>query len=242
VVEAVDAILAPASSLRGVRVVVSAGPTYEDFDPVRYVGNRSSGRMGIAIAAAAARRGAATTLVLGPTTVAVPEGIDVVRVRSAAEMHAAVMAHAADAAIVVMSAAVADYTFAGGAATRKVPKDQDTLELRLVRTRDILADLGRRRGDDRLPVIVGFAAETEDVVARARAKRAAKRADLIVANDVSRADAGFEVETNAATFVTADGAEDVPLMSKPALAARLLDRVEAMLEERRRRVPAAPSA
>jgi phosphopantothenoylcysteine decarboxylase/phosphopantothenate--cysteine ligase len=131
-----------------------------------------------------------------------------------------------------MAAAVADYTFEAGAAPQKLPKDRDRLELTLVRTRDILAELGRWRGDRVLPIVVGFAAETHDVVARALAKRAAKRADLIVANDVSRADAGFEVPTNAATLVTAEGAEDLPLMSKEALAGRLLDRVEALLEAR----------
>ncbi len=197
--------------------------------------------MGMAIAAEAAARGATTTLVLGPTAVEVPSGIEVVRVRSAAEMHAAMLARAPEADAIVMSAAVADYTFAGGAATQKLPKERDTLDLTLVRTRDILADLGRWRGDRALPVLVGFAAETTDVVARAQAKRAAKRADLIVANDVSRSDAGFDVETNAATFVAADGVEDVPLMAKSALAARLLDRIEALLEARRDQGAAAPA-
>lgn len=241
IVEAAHAILAPRQGLAGQRVLVSGGPTYEDFDPVRYVGNRSSGRMGIAIAAEAAARGATTTLVLGPTSVEVPSGIEVVRVRSAAAMHAAMLARAPEAHAIVMSAAVADYTFAGGAAPQKLPKERDTLDLTLVRTRDILADLGRWRGDRALPVLVGFAAETTDVVARAQAKRAAKRADLIVANDVSRADAGFDVETNAATFVAADGVEDVSLMAKSALASRLLDRIQALLEARREPGAAAPA-
>jgi phosphopantothenoylcysteine decarboxylase/phosphopantothenate--cysteine ligase len=214
-------------------VLVSAGPTFEDFDPVRFVGNRSSGKMGIAIAVEAARRGAVTTLVLGPSAIEPPPDVHVVRVRSAADMHAAMLARAGDADVIVMSAAVADYTFESGPARQKLPKDRDTLELRLVRTRDILADLGRWRGDRALPLIVGFAAETHDVVARALAKRAAKRADLIVANDVSRADGGFEVDTNAATFITAGGAEDVPLMSKSALAAQLCDRIQLLLDARR---------
>ncbi len=241
IVEAAQAILGPRQDLAGQRVLVSAGPTYEDFDPVRYVGNRSSGRMGIAIAAEAAARGAATSLVLGPTSLSAPSGIDVVRVRSAAEMHAAMLARAPEADVIVMSAAVADYTFAGGAASQKLPKERDTLELSLVRTRDILADLGRWRGHRAHPIIVGFAAETTDVVARAQAKRAAKGADLIVANDVSRADAGFDVDTNAATFVTADGTEEVPLMTKAALASRLLDRVRLLLDARQQPASALPS-
>jgi phosphopantothenoylcysteine decarboxylase/phosphopantothenate--cysteine ligase len=148
-------------------------------------------------------------------------------------MHEAVMSRAASADAIIMAAAVADYTFAGGAASQKTPKDRDTLQLTLVRTKDILADLGRWRGRRPLPVLVGFAAETHDVIARARAKRSAKGADLMVANDVLRADAGFEVETNAATFVTESDAEDVPLMSKDALAARILDRIQQILETRR---------
>ncbi|MGE3844272.1 MAG: bifunctional phosphopantothenoylcysteine decarboxylase/phosphopantothenate--cysteine ligase CoaBC [Vicinamibacterales bacterium] len=238
VVDAAEAILSGRrKTMEDVRVVVSAGPTYEDFDPVRYVGNRSSGRMGIAIATEARKRGARVTLVLGPTSVVVPTEVDVVHVRSAADMHAAMMAHAPQAEIIVMAAAVADYTFEGGPAAQKLPKERHTLQLQLVRTKDILAELGRWRADRPLPVIVGFAAETHDVVARALAKRAAKRADVIVANDVSRHDAGFEVDTNAATLITEDGAEDVPLMSKSALAATLLDRVETLLAERRSAIP-----
>lgn len=239
VVAAADLLLGGGrTTLDGQRVLVSAGPTYEDFDPVRYVGNRSSGRMGIAIAAEASRRGAKATLVLGPTSVDVPPQVEVINVRSAAEMHAAMMVRAPHADVIVMAAAVADYTFEGGPAAQKLPKDHDSLQLRLVRTKDILADLGRWRGDRTLPLIVGFAAETHDVVARALAKRAAKRADVIVANDVSRRDAGFEVETNAATFITEDGAEDLPLMSKDALAGQLLDRIEGLLAERRKALPA----
>lgn len=231
IVAAAVAVLQPAQSLAGRTLLVSAGPTYEDLDPVRYLGNRSSGRMGMAIAEEAARRGARVVLVLGPTTVAPPGGVQVVRVRSAAEMHHAVFAEAERADAIVMAAAVADYTPAGGAAAQKVAKEEGDLGLRLVRTRDILADLGAWRGDRRRPVLVGFAAETTDVVAKARAKLARKRADLIVANDVSRADAGFEVATNAATLVAADGEQDVPLQAKSAVAARILDQVQTLLEE-----------
>jgi phosphopantothenoylcysteine decarboxylase/phosphopantothenate--cysteine ligase len=233
IVAATDAVLHPATTLRGRHVVVSAGPTFEDFDPVRFVGNRSSGRMGLAIAAEAIHRGARATIVLGPTMVPPPEQAEIVRVRSAADMHAAMLDQARDADVVIMAAAVADYTFQGGPASQKLPKDRDTLQLTLTRTRDILVELGRWRGDRELPVLVGFAAETHDVVARGLAKRAAKRVDLIVANDVSRPDAGFEVDQNAATFITEEGAEDVPRMSKAALAGRLLDRVEGLLADRR---------
>jgi phosphopantothenoylcysteine decarboxylase/phosphopantothenate--cysteine ligase len=233
IVAAADALLTPDSRLRGHRVLVSAGPTYEDFDPVRYVGNRSSGRMGVAIAEEALRRGARTTLVLGPSSLEVPPRVDLVRVRSAEDMHLAMMTRAAEADAIVMAAAVADYTFAGGPAGQKVPKERDTLQLTLTRTKDILAELGRWRGERALPILVGFAAETHDVVARALAKRAAKRVDIIVANDVSRSDAGFEVEDNAATFISDEGVDSLPLMSKSALAGRLLDRITTLLEQRK---------
>jgi phosphopantothenoylcysteine decarboxylase/phosphopantothenate--cysteine ligase len=221
---------APRGPLHGRRVVVTAGPTFEDIDPVRFIGNRSSGRMGYAIAAEAAARGAATTLITGPTALPVPEVSDVVKVRSAGEMHDAVMRASGGADVIVMAAAVADFT-PSAAEPRKIAKGPpaDGLTLTLVRTRDILADLGRERGDGGWPVLVGFAAETHDTIAHARAKLAAKRADLIVANDVSRADAGFDVDTNAVTLVSRDGEVDVPLGLKAAVAARILDRVEALL-------------
>lgn len=229
IVAAARALLEGGRPLEGRRVVVSAGPTYEDLDPVRYIGNRSSGRMGLAVARRASQLGASVTVVLGPTAVAVPDGLDVVRVRSARQMHDALLAATKDADAVVMAAAVADYALAGGAAAQKVKKQDADLSLTLERTPDILADLGRRRGDAARPVLVGFAAETEDLLAHASAKLAAKHVDLIVANDVSRTDAGFEVETNQATFVTAGGHEAHPLEHKDALAARIVDWVAARL-------------
>ena len=233
IVAAAARMLAPADSrLRGRRVVVAAGPTYEDIDPVRYVGNRSSGRMGFAIAAEARRRGARVRLVAGPTRLEPPDVDEVVRVRSAAEMHAAVMQMTGDADVVVMAAAVADYTPARPAG-EKIAKTDAPLTLTLERTRDILADLAslpsRAAG---VPLLVGFAAETGDAVARAREKRARKNVDLVVANDVSRPDAGFDVETNAVTLVSADKAEDVPVQSKAAVAGIILDRVEDLLAAR----------
>ena len=231
IVAAADQMLRPrASSLAGRRVLVTAGPTYEDIDPVRYVGNRSSGRMGFAIAEEARRRGADVTLVAGPTMLPAPEVDTLVRVRSAVEMHAAVMAAAGDVDVVVMAAAVADYTPASPASD-KIAKGDTPMTLTLTRTPDILADLGARRarhGGDR-PVLVGFAAETGDLVAKARDKRARKQIDLIVANDVSQPDRGFDVEQNAVTLIDAAGQQDVHLQSKARIAAVILDRIEPLL-------------
>ena len=229
IVEAADRLLRPKATLEGRTVVVTAGPTYEDLDPVRYLGNRSSGRMGIAIAQDAVQRGARVVLVLGPTSVPVPGGIEVVRVRSAAEMHDAVFAQVDAADVVVMAAAVADYTPAGGAAAGKVAKQPGGMDLELVRTKDILAGLGAWRAGRTRPLLVGFAAETHDVVTKAREKLGRKGVDMIVANDVSRPDAGFEVETNAATIVTTAGEETLPLQRKTTLAAQIVDRIEARL-------------
>ena len=216
-------LLDPDTSLRGRRLLVTAGPTYEDLDPVRYLGNRSSGRMGMAVAHEAARRGAEVTLVLGPTSVAPPGGVRTVRVRSAREMHEAVTAGRAQADAIVMAAAVADYTPADGAAPAKVKKQEGALTIRLERTSDILEDLGRWRAGRLHPVLVGFAAETHDVLAYAARKREQKQVDLIVANDVGKAGAGFEVDTNIASFVTEDGVQSFPLEAKSALAARIVD-------------------
>ncbi len=218
------------ASLLGKLVVVSAGPTYEDIDPVRYIGNRSSGRMGYAVAAEAVRRGARVVLVSGPTPLDPPAGAELVRVRSARDMNAAVQRHAVEADIVVMAAAVADYTPEDGMAAGKIEKADAPMHLRLVRTPDILAELGRRRGDGLRPVLVGFAAESGDPVARGREKRAGKQVDLIVANDISRTDGGFDSESNEATIIGADGEERFPLGPKSDLAAVILDRAGRLLE------------
>jgi phosphopantothenoylcysteine decarboxylase/phosphopantothenate--cysteine ligase len=229
IVAAADAMLRPDGPLRSARVVVTAGPTYEDLDPVRYVGNRSSGRMGFALAGEAARRGAEVVLIAGPTAIEPPPVRELVRVRSAAEMHGAVLLHAEHADAVIMAAAVADYAPEQRAA-QKVSKQDDTLTVTLKKTPDILGDLGRRRrATGGGPLLVGFAAETADVVARAAAKRQAKQVDLIVANDVSREDAGFDVDTNAVTIIGEAGSETLPLQSKSRVAAEILDRVEKLL-------------
>ncbi len=231
IAEAADRVLRPGGSLLGRLVVVTAGPTYEDIDDVRYIGNRSSGRMGYAVAAEAARRGARVVLVSGPSRLDPPASAEIVRVRSANQMLEAVRDVAGQADIVVMAAAVADYTPADGPIAGKIEKGSNPsgLRLTLVPTPDILAELGRQRGGAPSPLLIGFAAESGEPVARGREKLRRKSADMIVANDISRADAGFDVETNAATIITADGEEVFPLGQKTELASRILDRAERLL-------------
>jgi len=231
IVAAAEQILRPDGPLRGARVLITAGPTREALDPVRFVGNRSSGKMGYALALAARERGARVALISGPTTLRPPAGVEITNVTTAAEMHQAVMAQAGPLDVIIMAAAVADYT-PDRIASEKIHKSQDSLTVKLVRTPDIIGELGRRRADRDRPLLVGFAAETSDVVAHARRKLKEKGVDLIVANDVSRADAGFEVDTNEVTLVTADGDESVPLQSKTAIAHSVLDRIETMLRTR----------
>jgi phosphopantothenoylcysteine decarboxylase/phosphopantothenate--cysteine ligase len=232
IVAAVERMLRPEGPLRRARVLVTAGPTLEDLDPVRFIGNRSSGRMGFAIAAEAVRRGADVTLVTGPTSLEPPAVAELVRVRSASEMHQAVIERAERADLVVMAAAVADYRPAERA-DQKITKREGPLTIVLERTPDILDELGRRRQTAAGgPLLVGFAAETQDVIARAQAKLARKHADLIVANDVSRSDAGFDVETNAVSIIGPDQVETLPLQTKSRVAMEVLDRVERLLEQR----------
>ena len=229
VVEAADAALRPRGRLAGRFVIVTAGPTYEDIDDVRYIGNRSSGKMGYALAIEAARRGARVLLVAGPNSQPPPAHVEVVRVRNADQMHTAVSAQAPQADIVIMAAAVADYT-PRRRAEGKIGKSDGPMALDLVRTRDILADLGTTRGAATRPVLIGFAAESGDPVTRAQAKLTRKSVDMIVANDITRADAGFDADTNAVTLVTAQGDEAVPLASKAQIAGVILDRAEPLLD------------
>jgi len=240
IVAAADRIVAGsgAKTMAGKKVLITAGPTYEDIDAVRYVGNRSSGRMGFALAEEARRRGAAVTIVAGPTQHDPPVVDQLVRVRSAAEMHEAVMRVAAGADVVIMAAAVADYTLARRAGG-KIAKADGPLTLTLERTKDILADLGGMRDalGGAAPILVGFAAETADVVERGRVKLARKSVDMVVANDVSADDRGFDAPDNEVTIITPDSEEAVPLQSKARVAARILDRVESLLSAR----PAAPA-
>jgi phosphopantothenoylcysteine decarboxylase/phosphopantothenate--cysteine ligase len=220
-------------SLAGERVLVTAGGTREPLDAVRALVNRSSGKMGFAVAAEAARRGAETVLIAGPGALPTPPGVRRVDVETALEMHAAVRAELPAATVVVMAAAVADFRPARPS-PRKIKKEDlgegEGLRLDLVPNPDILAEISRDRGSR---VVVGFAAESHDVVAAARRKIQRKGCDLLVANDVSRADAGFESDSNAVFFVSPGGeAEELPLLAKSEVAARLLDRVEKLRKER----------
>lgn len=228
---ATQLVLARNKTLSGRRVIVTAGPTYEDLDPVRYVGNRSSGKMGYAIAAELATRGADVTLITGPTALNLPAVTSAVRVRTADQMQRAVSDALPVADALIMAAAVANYTPQAPSA-QKIAHEGGPLTLTLVPTPDILAEAAkwrRREGRDR-PLLVGFAAETHDVLERARVKRRRKGIDVIVANDVSRQDAGFEVEANAVTIITEGREESLPLQSKSTVAAALADRLEHWLK------------
>ena len=212
-------VAASDGALKGLKVVVSAGPTYEDLDPVRYLGNRSSGKMGFAVADSAARRGAEVTLVAGPVHLPTPSGVKRVDVRSASQMHEAVFA-AFPADIYIGAAAVADYTPRLPAAN-KIKKSSESLALDLVRTPDILAEVAAQTQS--LKLVVGFAAETENVAGYARGKLVAKHLDLIVANRVGVADGGFESDQNAMTAYWPDGERVFPPGAKTRLADELID-------------------
>src|SRR5579862_8266659 len=222
IAQAVAEVLGIRHDLAGQTVLVTAGPTCEDLDAVRFLTNRSSGKMGYALADAAARRGARVVLVSGPTALEAPAGVERVSVRTAEEMHRAVLAHLADAAIVIMAAAVADYRpvspYPG-----KIKRGSGGLTIEFEATPDILADVSRVAGER---ILVGFAAETEHVAEHAREKLAAKSVDLIVANDVTAKGAGFDHDTNIVTLYKRDGGElALPRMSKPDVAQRVLDQV-----------------
>ena len=205
--------------MKGERVLITAGPTYEPIDPVRGITNRSSGRMGYAVAEAAIARGADVTIVSGPVLIPPPQGARVLRVKSAREMFDTVMEGLAASTIVIMAAAVADYRPARAAA-QKIKKDGGGLVLELERTEDILASVGLVRGPQ---VVVGFAAETENLISNARKKLIEKRADLIVANDVSAQDSGFDVDTNRITLVSTESEAELPLLTKREAADHILD-------------------
>lgn len=217
-----------AQALAGVRVLISAGPTYEDLDPVRYIGNRSSGKMGFALAAAAAARGADVVLVAGPVQLATPVGVERVNVRSAAQMRQAVLG-ALPADIYIGAAAVSDYT-PKVVSEQKLKKTAQTtgMTLELVRTPDILAEVAGQTGA--LKLVVGFAAETHEVEKYARGKLVAKHLDLVVANQVGRSGTGFESDDNAAIAYWADGEREFASMSKQQLAGQLLDLIVQRLQ------------
>lgn len=220
---------AGARDLAGVRLVITAGPTHEAIDPVRYLANASTGKMGYAIAATAAARGAQVTLVSGPTALCAPAGVERTDVVSAAQMHAAAHAAFEDADAAVCCAAVADYTPAAPA-DHKLKKSAEPLHaLELVQTADILADLCARKGDR---VVVGFAAETDDLLAHASQKLRSKGADLIVANDVSRADSTFGSDTSRVALVSASGVEQHETLPLAQVADLVCDRVRDLLGAR----------
>jgi phosphopantothenoylcysteine decarboxylase / phosphopantothenate---cysteine ligase len=222
ILEEAVAALTP-KTLAGERVLVTAGPTREEIDPVRYISNHSSGKMGYAIARSARLRGAEVTLVTGPTAIAPPYGVRVVRVESALEMREAVLDHTEKSDVVIKAAAVADYRpkLRSGV---KVKKHADNLVIELEKNPDILAEIGSQK---RQRILVGFAAETDDLIANATQKLTKKNLDMVVANDVSQAGAGFNVDTNIVKILFRDGhIEELPLMGKDAVAGMILDRVE----------------
>jgi phosphopantothenoylcysteine decarboxylase/phosphopantothenate--cysteine ligase len=216
--------------LKGECVLVSAGPSREPIDPVRFVSNRSTGKMGYALAAAAWRRGADVVLASGPTALPAPHGVRTVAAPTAADMLEAVGREFESATIVLMAAAVADYR-PRVAARQKIKKGAGALVIELERTADVLCQLSARKGDR---FVVGFAAETERVVANAERKLHEKHLDMIVANDVGRSDAGFATDTNEVIILDALGRTEVPLAPKEEVADRILDRVLAVRAARRR--------
>jgi phosphopantothenoylcysteine decarboxylase/phosphopantothenate--cysteine ligase len=218
--------------LAGETVLVTAGGTREPIDPVRYIGNRSSGKMGYALAEAALRRGAKVVLISGPTALKPPATAETIQVQTAAEMREAVNAHFQNATIVIKAAAVADFTVRR-AADEKI-KRKGPLTLELEPTADILAEIGARKGSR---IVVGFAAETNDVLANARKKLESKALDAIVLNDVSQAGIGFDSERNAVTILTHSGTETVPETSKWEVAHRVLDAVARIKAARSENLP-----
>jgi len=223
IVDYAAGLLSRSQDLKGRRVLVTAGPTVEDIDPVRFLSNRSSGKMGFAIAQAARTRGAEVTLISGPTDLEFP---GVVRVRSTEEMRQAVVERFNQADVVIKAAAPLDFR-PKTVASQKIKKAKAGSSLDLEPTPDILQELGARKDGK---VLVGFAAETEDLAKNARAKLKAKNLDLIVVNPVGGPDSGFASDTNRASIIDADGAvQDIPLMSKSQMAEAILDRVTALL-------------
>ena len=222
IVAAVREILQAQQDLRGETVLVTAGPTCEDLDPVRYLTNRSSGKMGYAVAEAAARRGAKVILISGPVNLDAPAGAERIAVRTAEEMHRAVTERFPECSIAIFAAAVADYRPVETAG-EKIKRNREMLSLLLEPTPDILASVASRKG---ATVVVGFAAETQNVAENARKKLAAKNADIIVANDVTAEGAGFDHDTNVVTLLSGDGRDlALPKLKKSEVAQRILDEV-----------------
>ena len=220
IVRAIQQVVLAKHDLASEAVLVTAGPTCEDIDPVRFLTNRSSGKMGYAIAEAAAARGAHVVLISGQTSLETPKGVDRINVRTALEMLRATQTHFPPSTIAIFSAAVADYRVSEPSAS-KIKRTGDSLTIRLEPNPDILATLAKDKGDR---LVVGFAAETDHVAENAKSKLVAKNADLIVANDITAKGAGFDLDTNVVTFFTRDGREAVlPQLSKSEVANRILD-------------------
>ena len=220
---AIQELLGQKKALQGKRVLITAGPTREPIDPVRFLSNRSSGKMGYALAEAAARRGAEVILISGPVSLPAPNGVRLVRVETAAQMHESALAELDTANSVFAAAAVADYRPVS-VSSEKLKKERGAPELRLEPTEDILAEISLRRRTNQ--ILVGFAAETQDLLDNARKKLAGKNLDWVVANDVSREGAGFDGDTNIVTLLSKSGtATDLPLLTKRETAERILDAV-----------------
>ena len=223
--DAIAETLARTEDMRGLRVLVTAGPTQEKIDPVRYLTNRSSGKMGYAVAQAAAERGARVTLVSGPVRLAAPAGVEMVPVVSTQDLYNEMTRRCGEADVIVQAAAPADFTPVS-AAEHKLKKQGGDMTLALRETPDVAAAVGRLKREGQ--TLVGFAAETDNVLENAGGKLLKKRLDMIVANDVTAPGAGFDVDTNVVTFITKDARETLPLMSKREVAQRLLSRVLAL--------------
>lgn len=223
IVDFVHFTMAFAADMLGIKVLVTAAGTYEPIDPVRYIGNRSSGKMGYAIAEAAKKRGAEVILVSGPSALTPPDGVEFIGVESAAEMRDAVMEHFSEADMIIKAAAVADYRVRN-ASDQKIKKNDEELTLVLEKNPDILKELGEKKRTGQ--ILVGFAAETQNLLEYAKAKLEKKNLDMIVANDVSRKDAGFNTDTNVVKLLYRNGTiEELPIMTKQKLADELLNRV-----------------
>ena len=228
IVSALDQMLEPAKrDFEGKTVLVTAGPTVERIDPVRFITNRSTGKMGYAIAEAAAARGARVLLASGPVNLNPPKGVELISVESSGELCAAVLSHADEADIVIQAAAPADFT-PETVADQKIKKTGGELLLRLVPTTDIARELGNRKRPGQ--ILVAFAAETEHLIENAKRKLERKNADLVVANDVTRPGAGFGGNTNIVSLVTRDSAEELPILPKSGVADAILDRVARLME------------
>jgi len=226
IVAAIDDILTPRNDFAGKRVMVTAGPTVERIDPVRFITNRSTGKMGYAIAEAARARGAEVVLVSGPVSLKAPVGVETVNVESSAQLCESVRARGDWADVVIQAAAPADFT-PETVADKKIKKTGEDMVIRLKSTTDIAAELGKRKHEGQ--ILVAFAAETNDVLENAQAKLIKKNADLVVANDVSRSDAGFGTDTNIVTLISRTDVRSLPMMKKREVADGILDRIAELM-------------